>query len=123
MVSNASEDLPEPDRPVITVRLSRGISTSTFLRLCARAPRTWMKPAIEVIPVRRRCSCDVLSIWRIAAALGRLWHKALAQGSGTRLWHKALAQAGQPAKAGKPPRWHMGARDPSVSGQTASRPG
>src|ERR1700684_3715966 len=42
MVSNASEDLPEPDSPVITVRVSRGISTSTFLRLCSRAPRMEM---------------------------------------------------------------------------------
>src|SRR5580704_4102547 len=47
MVSNASEDLPDPDRPVITTRLSRGISTSTFFRLCSRAPRTWMEPAID----------------------------------------------------------------------------
>src|SRR3954465_4595387 len=39
MVSKASEDLPEPDRPVNTASLSRGISTSTFLRLCSRAPR------------------------------------------------------------------------------------
>src|SRR5215472_12565948 len=39
MVSNASEDLPEPDSPVITTRLSRGRSTSMFLRLCSRAPR------------------------------------------------------------------------------------
>src|SRR4029079_5070898 len=38
MVSNASDDLPEPDRPVITTSLSRGISTSMFLRLCSRAP-------------------------------------------------------------------------------------
>src|SRR6476646_9911 len=40
MVSKASEDLPEPLRPVITVRLLRGISTSMFLRLCWRAPWT-----------------------------------------------------------------------------------
>ena len=39
MVSKASEDLPEPDRPVNTTSWSRGISTSTFLRLCSRAPR------------------------------------------------------------------------------------
>src|SRR5688500_17613555 len=39
MVSNASEDFPEPDSPVITVSLSRGIETSMFLRLCSRAPR------------------------------------------------------------------------------------
>src|SRR5438045_762094 len=42
MVSKASEDFPEPERPVITTSRSRGISTSTFLRLCSRAPRTAM---------------------------------------------------------------------------------
>src|SRR5690606_30328487 len=40
MVSKASEDLPEPDRPVITIRLSRGSLTSMPFRLCSRAPRT-----------------------------------------------------------------------------------
>src|ERR1700736_6287708 len=40
MVSKASDDLPEPDSPVKTTSLSRGISRSTFLRLCSRAPRT-----------------------------------------------------------------------------------
>src|SRR5581483_5798043 len=39
MVSNASEDLPEPERPVNTTSLSRGISTSMFFKLCSRAPR------------------------------------------------------------------------------------
>src|SRR5512135_386889 len=38
MVSKASEDLPEPESPVITTRRSRGISRSMFLRLCSRAP-------------------------------------------------------------------------------------
>ena len=40
MVSNASDDLPEPDSPVITTSWSRGSSTSMSLRLCSRAPRT-----------------------------------------------------------------------------------
>src|SRR4028119_536129 len=40
MVSNASELLPLPLKPVMTVSLSRGIVTSMFLRLCSRAPRT-----------------------------------------------------------------------------------
>src|SRR5581483_8074007 len=40
MVSKASDDFPDPDSPVITTRLSRGRSTSIFLRLCSRAPRT-----------------------------------------------------------------------------------
>src|SRR5579871_12543 len=39
MVSKASEDLPEPESPVNTTSLSRGISTSMFFRLCSRAPR------------------------------------------------------------------------------------
>src|SRR5215813_13089113 len=43
MVSKASEDLPEPDRPVITTSRSRGRSRSTFFRLCSRAPRIEMK--------------------------------------------------------------------------------
>src|SRR5579862_5424040 len=42
MVSNARLDLPEPDSPVMTIRLSRGSSSDTFLRLCTRAPCTAM---------------------------------------------------------------------------------
>src|SRR6266496_2246995 len=38
MVSNASDDLPEPLKPVMTTSLSRGISSVRFLRLCSRAP-------------------------------------------------------------------------------------
>src|SRR5438093_393566 len=40
MVSKARLDLPEPESPVTTMRLSRGISTEMFLRLCTRAPCT-----------------------------------------------------------------------------------
>src|SRR5437899_9583320 len=39
MVSNASDDLPDPDSPVKTISLSRGMERVTFLRLCSRAPR------------------------------------------------------------------------------------
>src|SRR3954447_17229625 len=42
MVSNASDDFPEPDRPVMTTSESRGSSTVTSLRLCSRAPATTM---------------------------------------------------------------------------------
>src|SRR5439155_809642 len=42
MVSKARLDLPDPERPVTTTSLSRGISTDMFLRLCTRAPRTSM---------------------------------------------------------------------------------
>ena len=37
MVSKASDDLPDPDSPVMTVSALRGISTSMFFRLCTRA--------------------------------------------------------------------------------------
>ena len=38
MVSKASDDLPEPESPVTTTSALRGISRSTFFRLCTRAP-------------------------------------------------------------------------------------
>src|SRR5215213_1695011 len=43
MVSKAREDLPDPERPVITVKRSRGMSTLMFFRLCWRAPLTLMR--------------------------------------------------------------------------------
>src|SRR5713226_8752198 len=43
MVSNASDDFPEPEMPVRTTNRSRGISTVMFLRLCSRAPRTTIR--------------------------------------------------------------------------------
>src|SRR5260370_27587212 len=42
MVSKARLDLPEPDSPVTTMSLSRGISSEMFLRLWTRAPCTAM---------------------------------------------------------------------------------
>src|SRR5579859_8284223 len=52
MVSKASEDLPEPESPVMTVSELRGISTLIFLRLCWRAPRTtsFVRPMIPSAP-------------------------------------------------------------------------
>jgi hypothetical protein len=38
-VSKASDDLPDPDTPVMTTRRFLGISRLRFLRLCSRAPR------------------------------------------------------------------------------------
>src|SRR5437868_6659237 len=38
MVSKASDDLPEPESPVITVSDPRGIASVMSLRLCSRAP-------------------------------------------------------------------------------------
>src|SRR6185369_4061527 len=42
MVSKARLDLPEPERPVTTIRRSRGSSSETFFRLWTRAPWTAM---------------------------------------------------------------------------------
>src|SRR5215468_5137637 len=42
MVSKARLDFPEPESPVTTTSLSRGISSETFFRLCTRAPCTAM---------------------------------------------------------------------------------
>src|ERR1035437_10902714 len=42
MVSKASDDLPLPERPVRTIRLSLGRVRSMFLRLCSLAPRMSM---------------------------------------------------------------------------------
>ena len=45
IVSNASEDFPEPDTPVTTVTRSWGMATETFLRLFCRAP--WIRSQSE----------------------------------------------------------------------------
>src|SRR6185295_10884410 len=57
MVSKASEDFPEPDRPVNTTSWSRGMATSIFLRLCSRAPR--------------------IVIWRVSLRAGLLLRSAI----------------------------------------------
>src|SRR5215207_6124704 len=48
MVSNARLDLPEPERPVTTISLSRGSSTLMFRRLWTRAPCTAIGDALAV---------------------------------------------------------------------------
>src|SRR6476660_7177202 len=52
MVSNARDDLPEPERPVKTTSESRGREMSTFRRLCSRAPRT-MRWSVTLNHARR----------------------------------------------------------------------
>ena len=42
MVSNAKEDLPEPESPVSTTSRSRGSFTLIFFKLCSLAPVTVM---------------------------------------------------------------------------------
>src|ERR1700729_1770880 len=75
MVSKASEDLPEPDRPGSTVSVSRGISTSTFFRLCSRAPRIEMFFSMAFRQSKR-------ALWRsgLARATARASQLGLAAG-------------------------------------------
>ena len=42
MVSNASDDFPDPETPVITVSWLWGIESEMFFRLWTRAPRIRM---------------------------------------------------------------------------------
>src|SRR5262249_28081258 len=64
MVSKASEDFPEPLRPVITVKVLRGISTEMFFRLCWRAPLTViLLMAMDLINLGKRAGT--------AASLGK----------------------------------------------------
>src|SRR5262249_472371 len=63
MVSNARLDLPEPESPVTTTSLSRGISTEMFLRLCTRAPCTAMvvrAAALVLGTVRRAVDLEAI---------------------------------------------------------------
>src|SRR6185437_8358557 len=72
MVSKASEDLPEPDSPVMTTSCSRGRSSETFFRLCSRAPR--MEMNLEVI-------LSVMSAWpRPCARLSPQWVRGQGEG-------------------------------------------
>src|ERR1700737_4873400 len=52
MVSKASEDLPDPETPVTTVRVLWGTSKSTSFRLWTRAPRTTMLSVDIGLPER-----------------------------------------------------------------------
>ena len=52
-MSNASDDLPDPDTPVTTVKVLCGISKSMFLRLWTRAPRTTML-SVDIFTQGRR---------------------------------------------------------------------
>src|SRR5580700_842722 len=62
MVSKARLDLPDPDSPVMTTSLSRGISTEMFLRLCTRAPCTAMlvrTAVLELIRISLTCRSHI----------------------------------------------------------------
>src|SRR4051812_15935810 len=51
MVSKARDDLPDPLTPVITMSERGGNVTSTFFRLCVRAPRTTICPLVSAMYV------------------------------------------------------------------------
>ena len=50
MVSKAREDFPEPERPVSTTSLSRGMVTSMFFKLCSLAPCTTILSKLMAVP-------------------------------------------------------------------------
>src|ERR1039457_2312718 len=56
MVSNASDDLPDPDTPVITVNFSWGMESEMFLRLWTRAPWIRIKSSTGISIIRLRGS-------------------------------------------------------------------
>src|SRR2546427_9769165 len=62
-VSNASDDLPEPETPVTTVSRSCGISTEMFLRLFCRAPS-----------MRRAGGCDIRAVLLRWVVYWRCYH-------------------------------------------------
>src|ERR1035438_2110703 len=75
MLSNASDDFPDPLSPVITVRLLRGISTSMFFRLCWRAPCTVIRSSIVVYEWKGRISyCDAACAGCANCAIRRYSH-------------------------------------------------
>src|SRR5439155_423021 len=61
--SNASDDLPDPETPVMTVSRSWGISTETFLRLFCRAPS-----------MRRAGGCDIRAVLLRWVVYWRCYH-------------------------------------------------
>src|SRR5438270_13465599 len=71
MVSKASDDLPEPLSPVITVKVLRGISTEMFFKLCWRAPRTVMLLiAMDLLNLVRKTATTPNKTW--GTSTGRL---------------------------------------------------
>src|SRR3989337_3400162 len=68
MVSKARDDLPDPDTPVITVMVFRGISRLMFFRLCSRAPRMTMY-VLDMAVIVDSCSFALQS----APAATRRW--------------------------------------------------
>src|SRR3954447_21754425 len=78
MVSKARLDLPDPDRPVTTTSLSRGISTEMFLRLWTRAPCTAMVVRAEGLGLPRLAVGLVAIRWSPEVEEGQLLDFAVA---------------------------------------------
>ena len=55
--SRASEDFPDPDTPVMTLKRPSGMRASTLRRLCKVAPSTWMKGVSRATGRRREREC------------------------------------------------------------------
>ena len=49
-MSNANDDFPEPERPVITTNLSLGIVKFIFFKLCSFAPFITIESLIVITP-------------------------------------------------------------------------
>src|SRR3989338_3071765 len=69
MVSKASEDFPEPERPVITVIAPRGISTFIFFKLWVRAPFT----RSQSLPCLCSCSSFLLCFLCFSTKISCPW--------------------------------------------------
>ena len=66
MVSNARLDFPEPDSPVITTNLLRGMVSEIFFRLCSRAPLIEITLSlINTLPSKADYQNSILMISRI----------------------------------------------------------
>src|ERR1035441_5472136 len=83
MVSNASDDLPDPDTPVITVSFSWGIESEMFLRLWTRAPWILIKSSTGV-PIIRLRSRGMIEVKTPASGRGKVKHVPPMQVNG--LW-------------------------------------
>src|ERR671936_3173066 len=91
MVSKASEDLPDPDRPVNTISALRGRSRWTFLRLCSRAPRMTRRSVALRFPSSAQGGA--------VGAAPTFWHPMLTEALRRRLLFRGeWVDASQPAR-------------------------
>lgn len=97
MVSNASEDFPDPETPLITVSSPWGISQEMFFRLWVRAPRITIASFDEVngkTPERDR-ACVPVALARVRTQNPNFYYRR----SGSRAHHLLLRRDGRPRRA------------------------